>query len=89
MACFTLHVLLYHTAAISLYNFSFIFYIGIFDFALWAVAIFLHRAYHNNNCIYKRLPEDEPSGSKHVEPLKTVGIINSITKLHLVGISTE
>jgi len=27
--------------------------------------------------------------SKHVEPLKSFGIINSITKLHLVGISTE
>jgi hypothetical protein len=27
--------------------------------------------------------------SKHVEPLKNFGIINSITKLHLVGISTE
>ena len=27
--------------------------------------------------------------SKHVEPLKTFGIINSITKLHLVGISTD
>jgi hypothetical protein len=27
--------------------------------------------------------------SKHVEPLKNSGIINSITKLHLVGISTE
>jgi hypothetical protein len=26
--------------------------------------------------------------SKHVEPLKNFGIINSITKLHLVGIST-
>ena len=26
---------------------------------------------------------------KHVEPLKNFGIINSITKLHLVGISTE
>jgi hypothetical protein len=27
--------------------------------------------------------------SKHVEPLINFGIINSITKLHLVGISTE
>jgi hypothetical protein len=27
--------------------------------------------------------------SKHVEPLVNFGIINSITKLHLVGISTE
>jgi len=27
--------------------------------------------------------------SKHVEPSKNFGIINSITKLHLVGISTE
>jgi hypothetical protein len=27
--------------------------------------------------------------SKHVEPSVNVGIINSITKLHLVGISTE
>ena len=27
--------------------------------------------------------------SKHVEPSKNLGIINSITKLHLVGISTE
>jgi hypothetical protein len=27
--------------------------------------------------------------SKHVETLKNFGIINSITKLHLVGISTE
>jgi hypothetical protein len=27
--------------------------------------------------------------SKHVEPLKNFGIINSLTKLHLVGISTE
>ena len=27
--------------------------------------------------------------SKHVEPLINNGIINSITKLHLVGISTE
>jgi len=26
---------------------------------------------------------------KHVEPLKNFGIINSITKLHHVGISTE
>jgi len=26
--------------------------------------------------------------SKHVEPLQNFGIINSITKLHLVGIST-
>jgi hypothetical protein len=26
---------------------------------------------------------------KHVEPLKNFGIINSITKLHLVGISAE
>ena len=26
--------------------------------------------------------------SKHVEPLKNFGIINSITNLHLVGIST-
>jgi len=23
-----------------------------------------------NNCIYNRLPEDEPSGSKHVEDIK-------------------
>jgi len=28
------------------------------------------------------------SRSKHVEPLKNSGIINSITKLDLVGIST-
>jgi len=27
--------------------------------------------------------------SKHVEPSVNFGIINSITKLHLVGISTE
>jgi hypothetical protein len=27
--------------------------------------------------------------SKHVEPLKNFGIINSITKLHFAGISTE
>jgi len=27
--------------------------------------------------------------SKHVEPSKNFGIIKSITKLHLVGISTE
>ena len=27
--------------------------------------------------------------SKHVETLKNFGIINSITKLHLVGISTD
>jgi hypothetical protein len=27
--------------------------------------------------------------SKHVEHLKILGIINSITKLHFVGISTE
>jgi len=27
--------------------------------------------------------------SKHVEPLKNFGVINSITKLHLVGISIE
>jgi hypothetical protein len=27
--------------------------------------------------------------SKHVEPSINVGIINYITKLHLVGISTE
>jgi len=27
--------------------------------------------------------------SKHVEPSKNFGIINSFTKLHLVGISTE
>jgi hypothetical protein len=27
--------------------------------------------------------------SKHIEPSKSFGIINSITKLHLVGISTE
>jgi len=27
--------------------------------------------------------------SKHVEPSINFGIINSITKLHLVGISTE
>jgi len=27
--------------------------------------------------------------SKHVEPLKNFGIINSITKLHLVGISID
>jgi hypothetical protein len=27
--------------------------------------------------------------SKHVEPSLNFGIINSITKLHLVGISTE
>jgi hypothetical protein len=27
--------------------------------------------------------------SKHVEPLINGGIINSITKLHLVGVSTE
>jgi hypothetical protein len=27
--------------------------------------------------------------SKYVEPLKNFGIINSIAKLHLVGISTE
>ena len=29
------------------------------------------------------------SRSKHVEPFKNFEIINSITKLHLVGISTE
>ena len=29
------------------------------------------------------------SRSKHVEPSINFGIINSITKLHLVGISTE
>jgi hypothetical protein len=27
--------------------------------------------------------------SKHVEPSKNFGIINSVIKLHLVGISTE
>jgi len=27
--------------------------------------------------------------SKHVEPLKNFEIVNSITKLHIVGISTE
>jgi hypothetical protein len=26
---------------------------------------------------------------KHVEPLINFGVINSVTKLHLVGISTE
>jgi len=25
-----------------------------------------------NNCIYNRLPEDEPSGSKHVEDTKNL-----------------
>ena len=24
------------------------------------------------NCVYNRLPEDEPSGSKHVEDIKTL-----------------
>ena len=28
--------------------------------------------YHN--CIYNRLPEDEPSGSKHVEDIKKLKI---------------
>jgi hypothetical protein len=37
-----------------------------------------------------RAPDDERyAARKHVEPLKKSGIINSITKLHLVGISTE
>ena len=27
--------------------------------------------------------------SKHVEPVKNFGVVNSITKLHFVGISTE
>ena len=37
-----------------------------------------------------RAPDDERyAARKHVELLKNSGIINSITKLHLVGISTE
>jgi hypothetical protein len=36
-----------------------------------------------------RAPDDERCRSKHVELSINFGIINSITKLHLVGISTE
>jgi hypothetical protein len=37
-----------------------------------------------------RAPDDERcAAQKHVEPSINFGIINSITKLHLVGISTE
>jgi len=28
------------------------------------------RPYYEYNCVYNRLPEDEPSGSKHVEDVK-------------------
>jgi len=32
------------------------------------ISIVSNLLYHN--CIYNRLPEDEPSGSKHVEDIK-------------------
>jgi len=38
---------------------------------MWYGMFFMHRkyvAYHT--CVYSRLPEDKPSGSKHVDDIK-------------------
>jgi hypothetical protein len=33
------------------------------------IPMYVKHAISYHNCIYKRLPEDEPSGSKHVEDI--------------------
>ena len=49
-----------------------------------------HGRIHQRLQIQFRAPNDERCAAlKHVEPSKNFGIINSITKLHLVGVSTE
>ena len=35
----------------------------------------MHVKLPNHNCIYNRLPEDEPSGSKHVEYIEKMKIL--------------
>jgi len=40
------------------------------------------------NCIYSRLPEDEPSGSKHVEDIKKLKIEILIYKMYISLICT-
>jgi len=40
--------------------------------------------YHN--CIYNRLPEDEPSGSKQVEDIKIKNYNINLEKVHFVGL---
>ena len=41
--------------------------------------------YHN--CIYNRLPEDEPSGSKHVEDIKKIKNLNiNLGNMYFVGL---
>jgi len=34
------------------------------------ILMYVQRTVPYRNCIYSRLPEDEPSGSKHVEDIK-------------------
>jgi wyosine [tRNA(Phe)-imidazoG37] synthetase (radical SAM superfamily) len=36
--------------------------------------ILAHVKRTNHNCVYCRLPEDEPSGSKHVEDIKNTNL---------------
>ena len=38
-------------------------------------------------CVYNRLPEDEPSGSKHIEDVKKIKNLNiNFEKVHFVGV---
>jgi len=37
-----------------------------------------------DSCIYNRLPEDEPSASKHVEDV--INYIISLEKMHFIGL---
>ena len=45
---------------------------SVFDIDYYPLLIPMHIKVPNHNCIYNRLPEDEPSGSKHVEDIKNL-----------------
>jgi hypothetical protein len=72
MVCFTLHVLLYHKAALVCKTSLLCSYIGIFFFARWAVANFFFFFFFFFLFIFffNLLPEDEPSVSKYVDYIK-------------------
>jgi hypothetical protein len=46
----------------------------------------MHVKLSNRNCIYNRLPEDEPSGLKHVEDIEKIKNENiNLENVYFVG----
>jgi len=50
------------------------------------VCVCVYVRMHHQTCIYRRLPEDEPSRSKHVEDIKNVKKLKYLENAHFAGL---